>query len=104
MEERTRKIAEEIVQFVEKDKGYMDAHLKLEHVVEHCSYGRSYVSGVLSDRFGGFSDYVNKLRLKQYDAYMKENPLATTEAAAEASGFTSYLAYHRAKERLEKKK
>lgn len=104
VEERTRKIAEEIVQFVEKDKGYMDAHLKLEHVVEHCSYGRSYVSGVLSDRFGGFSDYVNKLRLKQYDAYMKENPLATTEAAAEASGFTSYLAYHRAKERLEKKK
>lgn len=103
-EERTTKIAGEIVQFVEKDKGYMDAHLKLEHVVEHCSYGRSYVSKVLSERFGGFSDYVNTLRLKQYDAYMKENPLATTEAAAEASGFTSYLAYYRAKERLEKKK
>lgn len=53
-EERTNKIAGEIVQFVEKDKGYMDAHLKLEHVVEHCSYGRSYVSKVLSERFGGF--------------------------------------------------
>lgn len=71
-----------------------------EQVVERCSFSRSYVSRVFTDRFGGFSDYVNGLRLKYYDHYMSQHPNATGEAAAEASGFTSYRAYSRAKERL----
>ena len=101
-EERTNRIAAEIEFFVKTERGYLDPHLKLEHVVDHCSYSRSYVSKVLQDRFNGFSDYVNGLRLEHYDAYMKQNPLSTIDTAAQASGFTSSRAYYRAKERLGK--
>lgn len=99
-EERTIRIASEIEQFVNTEAAYLDPHLKLEQVVERCSFSRSYVSRVFTDRFGGFSDYVNGLRLKYYEHYMTQHPNATGEAAAEASGFTSYRAYSRAKERL----
>ena len=99
-EERTSRIATEIEQFVYTEAAYLDPHLKLEQVVERCSFSRSYVSRVFTERFGGFSDYVNGLRLSYYDHYMKQHPNSTSEAAAEASGFTSYRAYYRAKERL----
>jgi AraC-like DNA-binding protein len=103
-EERTSRIAAEIEQFVNTEAAYLDPHLKLEQVVERCSFSRSYVSRVFTERFGGFSDYVNGLRLEYFNHYMTRHPNSTAEAAAEASGFTSYRAYHRAKERLNAQK
>lgn len=103
-EERTNRIAAEIEHYVKTKQGFLDAHLKLEHVVEHCSYSRSYVSKVFKDRFGGFSDYVNGLRLEYYKQYMQQHPNATMEAGAQASGFTTYRAYHRAKSRWKRRK
>jgi len=101
-EERTNRIAAEIEHYVKTQKAFLDAHLKLEHVVAHCSYSRSYVSKVFQNRFGGFSDYVNGLRLDYYRQYMQQHPNTTMEAGAQASGFTTYRAYHRAKRRYEK--
>ena len=98
--EREHKIVEEIEQYVRDKKGYLDAHLKLENVVEHCSYSRSYVSNVFQKHFNGFSRYVNLLRLEHYDRYMAEHPNATKDTAAQESGFTSYNSYYKAKERL----
>ena len=100
-EERSDKIAAEIEQYVKTEEGFLDAHLRLENVVDHCSYSRSYVSKVFQERFGGFSDYVNGLRIRHFDSYMAAHPNVTREAAAEASGFTSYRAYCRAKAKLE---
>lgn len=99
-EERTNRIAAEIEQFVITEAAYLDSHLKLEQVVERCSFSRSYVSKVFTERFGGFSDFVNGLRLDYYKRYMEQHPHSTAEAAAEASGFTSYKAYVKAKERM----
>lgn len=104
VEERSRKIAEEIEAFVRDGKGYLDAHLKIGQVAEHCSYSRTYVSKVFQDRFDGFYNYVNRLRLEHYDRYMAEHPNATMDTAAQDSGFTSYNAYYKVKERLESQK
>ena len=101
-EERARKIADEIETFVNKGKGYLDPHLRIDHVVEHCSYSRTYVSHVFKTRFGGFSRYVNTLRLAHYDVYMTQHPNATKETAAQESGFSSYIAYYKVKDRLER--
>ena len=101
IEEREQKIIKEIEHFVRDEKGYLDAHLKLENVVAHCSYSRSYVSKVFQKHLGGFSHYVNSLRLSHYDHYMDNHPQATKETAAQESGFTSYNAYYKAKERVE---
>ena len=102
VEERTSRIAAEIEDFINTESAYLDPHLKLEQVVERCSFSRKYVSQVLSERFGGFSGYVNGLRIAYYDHYRSQHPHSTEDAAAEASGFTSYNAYVKAKERLQK--
>ena len=99
-EERTERIANEIEQFVNTEAAYLDPHLKLEQIVERCSFSRAYVSMVFSERFGSFSDYVNGLRINYYEHYIAQHPNFTPDAAAEASGFTSYKAYLRAKERI----
>lgn len=99
-EERNERIAAEIEQFVNTEAAYLDPHLKLEQVVERCSFSRSYVSRVFTERFGGFSDYVNGLRINYFERYKLQHPNSTEDAAAEASGFTSYKAYTKAKERL----
>ena len=65
-EERTNRIAAEIEQFVNTEAAYLDPHLKLEQVVERCSFSRKYVTRVFIDRFGGFADYVNGLRIAYY--------------------------------------
>ena len=100
-EARTQKIAEEIEAFVHHERGFLDPHLRIEHVVEHCSYSRTYVSQVFRERFGGFARYVNGLRLEFYDSYVAQHPNTTKDAAAQESGFTSYTAYYKAKEKYE---
>ena len=91
------------VVFVSTEAAYLDSHLKLEQVVERCNFSRRYVSKVFTERFGGFSDYVNGLRLNYFERYKLQHPSSTDESAAEASGFTSYKAYLKAKERLPQK-
>ena len=102
-EERSNRIATEIEKFVNTEAAYLDSHLVLEQVVERCNFSRRYVSNVLTERFGGFSDYVNGLRLNYFEQYKAQHPNSTDESAAEASGFTSYKAYLKAKERLPQK-
>lgn len=100
--ERERRIAEEIERYVNVEQAYLDAHLKIGQVVDRCSYSRTYVSQVFTLRFGGFSRYVNRLRLDHYDRYMAEHPTATKDAAAQESGFTDYPAYYKVKKRMGK--
>ena len=45
---------------------------------------------------------MNKLRIASLEKYLKENPDATIQEAAEASGFTSRQAYYKVKATLEK--
>jgi AraC-like DNA-binding protein len=100
--ERAKKISEEIERFVKKGKGFLDPHLKIDNVVDHCSYSRTYVSHVFKTRYGGFSRYVNTLRLEYYDRYLAQHPSVTKDTAAQESGFISYIAYYKVKERLER--
>lgn len=97
---RMNEIAQKIEVFVNQQQGYLDEHLRIEHVVKACGYNRTYVSRVFQDRFGGFYHYVNRLRLNYFNQYIKTHPEMTKDAAARASGFSSYQAYYRAKERV----
>ena len=69
-------------------------------MVEHCQSGRTYVSLTFSQHFGSFANYVNGLRLAHYEQYAADHPAETKEAAAQASGFSSYNAYYRAKQKV----
>ncbi len=91
----------EIEAYVRDQQAYLNPHLKIDEVVAHCQTGRSYVSLTFRRRFGSFANYVNSLRLAHYEQYKAQHPNETMEAAALASGFSSYLAYYRAKQKLE---
>ena len=96
VEERIEQTALEICAYVERQDAYLDPHLKIDDVVEHCQHGRTYVSLTFQRRFGSFASYVNGLRLAHYERYVAEHPNETKESAALASGFSSYNAYYRA--------
>lgn len=102
LEKRTTFIAEEIEHYLVGQKAYLDPHLKIDDVVAHTSYSRSYVSQTFQRRFKSFADYVNKLRLAHYEQYTASHPEETKESAAQSSGFSSYNAYYRAKRKTGK--
>jgi AraC-like DNA-binding protein len=99
VEEQIDQIASEIRAYVEGQRAYLDPHLKIDDVVEHCQNGRTYVSMAFQRRFGSFASYINGLRLAHYEQYVAEHPNETKESAALASGFSSYNAYYRATRR-----
>lgn len=99
IEMQIEQTALEIRNFVELQRAYLDPHLKVDDVVEHCQLGRTYVSLTFQRRYGSFASYINSLRLAYYDQYMAEHPEETKESAALASGFANYMAYYRAKQR-----
>lgn len=98
--ERMDEIAQKIEEFVREKQGYLDPHLKMEHVVDYCGTNRTYVSRTLKERYGGFFNYVNQLRLEHYEQYLQQNRNTTKDIAAQASGFSSYQAYYKAAQRL----
>ena len=91
----------EIETYVRDQQAYLNPHLKIDEVIDHCHLGRSYVSLAFSRRFTSFAYYVNNLRLAHFDQYIADHPDETKESVAIASGFSSYLAYYRAKRKLE---
>lgn len=102
IEERIDQIAEKIEEYMKEKRGYLDPHLKMEHVVEYCGVNRTYVSRAFKERFGGFFNYVNQLRLEHYEQYMQQHRNTTKDIAAQESGFSSYQAYYKASQRLQK--
>lgn len=96
VEEQIEQTALEIRAYIEEQRAYLDPHLKIDDVVEHCLHGRTYVSLTFQRRFGSFASYVNGLRLTHYEQYVADHPNETKESAALASGFSSYNAYYRA--------
>lgn len=101
-EELIAQTAIEIDAYVREGRAYLDSHLKIDDVVEHCQLGRSYVSLTFSRRYGSFAAYVNSLRLAHYEQYLTDHPAETKEAAALASGFSSYMACYRAQQKQER--
>lgn len=97
IEERTRLIAEEIDRYVVGLQAFLDPHLKIDDVVAHTSYSRTYVSQTFQRCYGSFAAYVNGQRLAYYEQYVVDHPDETMESAALASGFPSYNVYYRTK-------
>ena len=88
---------------VEQDKAYLDSHLTLASLSRHCGVNRTYISAVMSDRLGGFFNYVNRCRLDHADALRAQNPDASVEEIATASGFGTRQTYYSVKSRFGQK-
>jgi len=91
---RCKEILDAIRTVVEEQEAFLDPHLTLQDVADRSGYNRSYISCLIKSEWGGFFTYINSLRLAHVDSYLKENPAATIEEAAEESGFTSRRAYY----------
>ena len=88
---------------VVEQQAYLESHLTIQDVSDRSGYSRSYIASIIKSEYGGFFDYINKLRLQSVAMYLEQHPDATIQEAAEASGFNSRQAYYTVKARLEKK-
>ena len=103
-EELINQTAIEIEAYVKDQQAYLNPHLKIDDVVNHCQTGRSYVSITFNRRFGSFAAYTNGLRLAHFEQYQAQHPNETKESAAIASGYSSYNSYYLAKQKFERQK
>ena len=95
-------LRETIHRVLVEEEAFVDPHLTIQDVADRCGYSRSYVAALFRTEFGGFFAYVNSLRLEHVDAYLRENPDATIQEAAEVSGFISRQAYYNVKTKLQR--
>lgn len=90
-----------IITVVEELEAYLDPHLTLQDVAERSGYNRTYVSSIIKEEFGGFFNYINRLRLQHVEDWQKEHPDGTLQDAILESGFNSRQAFYSAKSRLD---
>ena len=100
-EEKKDEIAALIRRAVEVDKIYLDSHLTLASLAKACGINRTYVSIVISDRLGGFFQYVIRCRLAHAANYKVQHPGASVEEVVEASGFGSRQSYYNVRRQME---
>lgn len=98
--ERKKVIADSIRHFVEDKQGYLDCHLTLASLSRHIGINRSYVSAVVTERFGGFFAYVNRCRLDHLARLKKEDPGLSVADLTVASGFGSRQSYYNVRKQL----
>lgn len=101
-QERKEEIARTIRHFVEDEQAYLDNHLTLASLSRTCGINRTYVSQVISERMGGFYTYVNRCRLAHAAQFKVQNPNASVEEIASASGFGTRQTYYNILHQLEK--
>lgn len=98
--ERVNLIKADILEIVERRQGFLNPHLTLASVAAQTDYGRTYVSKVFKLEFGGFYNYINRLRLAYAARYADEHPEASQDEIARQSGFSSRISQWRAAGRL----
>ena len=86
---------------VEEQKAYLDAHLTIQDIADRSGYSRSALSGLFKAEFGGFFNYINRLRLQHVETYQKEHPGSSIQEAALESGFNTRQNYYSVKSKLE---
>ena len=99
---RREEILRIVREAVEEKQAFLDSHLTLACLARSCGVNRSYLSAVVSEQLGGFFYYINRCRLEFAAKYRAENPSASMEDIATASGFGSRQSYYNARKQLEK--
>ena len=102
--QRREEILSAVIMVVETQGAFRNPHLTLQDVADRCGYNRTYISNVIKSQFGGFADYVNRLRLAEVDDYLGKHPEATVAEAIEEAGFGSKPAYYAFKAKSQEKK
>lgn len=89
-----------IREVVERQQAFLEPHLTLQDVADRCGYGRTYISTLIKEQMGGFSAYVNRLRLAYVEEYQREHPDATLGEAIDMAGFGSRPTYYHMRQKL----
>ena len=76
--------------YMSEKRPWLDPELSMVDVASELHSNRTYVSTLLSDRFGmSFREYINAQRINFAKSYILANPGAILEDVASESGFTS---------------
>ncbi|RHJ84763.1 helix-turn-helix domain-containing protein [Parabacteroides sp. AM08-6] len=93
----SKRYAEEVNQWFEKEKPYLRDDLRLTDLQRIFPMSRSYLSQLFNRELGmSFSDYVNQFRIEESKRLMDAEPQASIQEVAERSGFHSISTFRRA--------
>lgn len=82
-----------------KNKGFLDSSISLQQLASEANTNPSYLSKYLNEHKGGYTDYINSLRVQYAFSDMASNPkilIFTLDHIAKQYGFTSLRAFNRA--------
>ncbi len=82
-----------IRRFVEEGRAYLDQGLTVTRISESVGVNRTYVSIVLSERFGGFFDYIKRCRIAHAARLKNEHPDISESELIDNSGFSRSTYY-----------
>lgn len=83
-------LKKDIQKLIEGEKLYLDSDLRIETVSMRLNTNRNYVSKTINEQFGcNFTTYINRLRIRDAEALLKEDPTINLESLAAKCGFNS---------------
>ncbi len=90
-------LAKVLLGYFEKDKPYLNPDLNLTTVCKNIGTNRTYLSGLINNRFGvNFNTFVNRYRVKYIKNYLNNYPGTSNEKLATLGGFGSVSSFKRA--------
>ncbi|MCF0176872.1 MAG: hypothetical protein HUJ94_08535 [Bacteroidales bacterium] len=92
---REQDLYEKITNYMNETKPFLDSHFNLADLSTAVGSNRTYVSQVCKKRLGGFYNYINKCRIEYAREFQKNNPGASQDDIAIASGFNYRQTYQR---------
>ena len=85
-----QQLCEALDRYMEQERPWLNASLRLEDVSQAIASNRTYVSRLVRERYGcSFNDYINRKRVEHAQTLLLERPQSRLEDVAYESGFLS---------------
>ena len=98
-EEHKKNIMDNIVNFMEEEKLYLENDMTITKLSDRLNISRTYVSQVINEKFDKtFSNLINAYRIKEARKLLSEeaNKIYTIDSISKSVGFNSTNAFNKA--------
>lgn len=89
-------LRKKILDYVEKEKAWLDPDISLEKLCRAIGSNRSYVSAELNSMSGRFNSFINEYRIKEAIRLFTEQPELSIDEVLERCGFNARATFYTA--------
>ena len=86
-----------LMDFMEKEKPYLDNQLRLDHLADKLNLSRHHISQVINEHFdASFFDFINSYRIEEAKIMLKDNYELSISDVSYSSGFNNRVSFYNA--------